>query len=374
MVAKDNRLSSKKLLENFIKGLIDCGCEVIELEGISTSPYLYFASEFLKTAAAVMITGSHNPLEDNGFKFILNNKPFYNNNLRNILFNPIVCGEGKYSSINLEKEYAKALIQNIKINQPSKVIWECNNSGIGNILPLLNFTKQHDFLNKEVYGIFKHKLPDPLIKETLEEIKQSVDKYDYGFAFDGDGDRLVMIKADGTVLTADQLIYLFALSLKDLTNKKFIVDVKASQILINQLERDGFEVIIAPSGHSLMKERIIKENAIFAGESSGHIIFNDNRYFPFDDALYAALRLIEYLQKHPIFELPLAPICKEFKIAKIPGFNSKIYSPEGLRISYPDGFLLIRASNTEDHILLKYEAMNEKTLRAIEEEFAFQIK
>lgn len=347
--------------------MINSGCEVMELEGVVTSPHLYFASELLKTGGAVMVTGSHNSLEDNGLKFLLSNKPFYGNDLKNILTNPIIDGNGKHKFINLDQEYAQTLTKNIKINKPNRIIWECNNSGIAKIIPLLNLLGKHEFLNRETSGVFGHKLPDPLIEKTLTGIKQKVSKYDYGLAFDGDADRLVLIKPDGIALTSDQLIYLFALSLRKISNKKIIVDVKASQILIDALKEDGFEVIIAPSGHSLMKERIKNENAIFAGETSGHIIFNDEKYFAFDDALYAALRIMEYLQDNPIIELPLAKFKKEFKIAKISGLDAKVYKPEGLRISYPDGFLLVRASNTEDYILVKYEAMTENVVESIKE-------
>ena len=135
------------------------------------------------------------------------------------------------------------------------------------------------------------------------------------------------------------------------------------------LTKEGFEVIIAASGHSLMRTRVLSENAILVGESSGHFIINDGKYLPIDDALYVALRLIEYLQNNPIIELPLAPIRKEFKIAKNNKLNPEIYKPEGLRKSYPErGFWLIRASNTEDNILVKYEAIDQTVVALIIEE------
>ncbi|MCT4634770.1 MAG: hypothetical protein N4A31_00800 [Rickettsiales bacterium] len=364
IVGKDNRPSSKELVDGFIKGLMDSGCEVLELEGISSSPLLYFAHLYLKTKGAVMITGSHNPLEYNGFKFMLDAKPFYGENLKNIINNPMIEGTGSHRLVNLDNEYKEALLKNVKMDNSFKIAWECNNSAIGRFLKIPG---EHFVLNSKLDGNFVHLPPDPCIEKNLYQIKEIIaDKScNFGFAFDGDGDRLVFIKGDGEVLSGDQLIYLLALSLKNEKNKKILIDVKASQILINSLEEQGFEVILAPSGHSLMKTRIIEENAIFAGELTGHFVFNDSRFWIIDDALYAAFRLIEYLQDNPIIELPLAQIRKEFKLPKNPNLDPQIYSPKGLRKDYDGGFFLIRASNTEDYILVKYEAMNEKIANII---------
>ena len=363
VVAKDNRLHSKILLDGLIQGLLSCGCKVIELEGVSSSPLLYFASLHLKTTGAIMVTGSHNPLEYNGFKFMLDQKSFYGESLKSIVNNPVIAGVGKHIKINLDDEYSRALPKTRSL----KVAWECNNSAVGRILKKLG---ENLLLNSELNGNFTHIPPDPCIKKNLKQIKELISKEscDFGFAFDGDGDRLVLIKNDGQALTGDQLIYLLATSLKNHPNKKILIDVKASQILIDTLIADGFEVIIAPSGHSLMKTRIMEENALLAGELSGHFVINDGKFYPVDDALYAALRLLEYLQHNQLIELPLAPIAKEFKIPKVPGLDPQIYKPEGLRKSYDGGFYLIRASNTEDYILVKYEAMNEKLSKIIESE------
>ncbi len=367
VVAKDNRSSSKDLLTYFIRGLLNSGCNVLELDGISSSPLLYFASFYLKTEGAVMITGSHNPLEYNGLKFMEGQKPFYGDALKNLLNNPIVDEVGEHNLVNLDTEYMTALLANIKIAKSFKIAWECNNSAIGRFL---NIPGEHLTLNCELDGNFAHIPPDPCIKNNLEQIRQVIisESCDFGFAFDGDGDRLVFIKDDGQVLTGDQLIYLLALTLKGHPNKKILIDVKASKILIDSLRAEGFEVIIAASGHSLMKTKIIEENAIFAGEISGHFVFNDSKFYPFDDALYAALRLVEYLQNNSIIELPLAPFAKEYKISKLLNLDPQVYKPEGLRKTYDKGFSLVRASNTEDYILVKYEAMDEDAAKLIKEE------
>lgn len=327
-----------------------------------------------------MVTGSHNPTEYNGFKFMIGEKSFYGDALKSMLDNPIISREGNHRIINLDKEYAAGLMQNISINKYLKVVWECNNSATGKIIKQLKHNGENYILNDTLNGNFTHIPPDPCLNENLFQIKEFIvkEQCDLGFAFDGDGDRLVLIKKDGNSLTGDQLIYLFAQMLKFHPNKKMLIDVKASQILIDKLIAEGFEVIIAPSGHSLMKARIIEENAIFAGELSGHFIINDSLFHPVDDALYAALRLIEYLQNNPLIELPIAPIFKEFKIAKTEILPEQVYEAEGLRKAYEQGFYLVRASNTEDYVLVKYEAMNEDIARVIEKDlellFSIQLK
>lgn len=370
VIGRDNRASSKDLQDFFTKGLLESGCEVLEMEGVSTSPLLYFASYYLSTDGSVMVTGSHNPLEFNGFKFMCNQASFYGEELSSILNNPIKNAQGTHRIINLDQIYQEYLLRN-GLHTEMKIAWECNNSANGRIITQLNLPGEHILLNQNLDGTFYHLQPDPCIKDNLKQLQETVvtKSCNYGFAFDGDGDRLVMIKSNGEILTGDQLIYLMAQSLKQQKNKKILIDVKASSILIKALKAEGFEVIIAPSGHSLMKARIIEEDAVFAGELSGHFIFNDTKFYPFDDALYAALRIIECLQNNYFLELPLAPIRMEYKVPKANiKHMEQIYQPEGLRIDFDGGFLLVRASNTEDYILVKYEAMDSKTQKDIEQE------
>jgi len=365
VIARDARISSKELLDSFAKGLIDSGINVIELAEISTSPLLYFAQAHLKLDAAIMITGSHNPLDYNGFKLMLNQQPFYGKELKNIEYNTIINGNGQHKIIKLDHEYIASLTHNLNLKNRLNIVWDCNNSGIASILSKLTekIGGKHLLLHSETDGNFANSQPDPLIKENLHKIQNHVANYDLGIAFDGDGDRLVIITPDGNSLTSDQLIYLLALSLKDQLNKKIIVDIKTSGILVKTLEKEGFKVSFSFGGHSIVKKQIIEEDAILAGEASGHFIINDGHYYPFDDALYIALKLIIYLQNNNIKLLPLAPITKEYRIY----FNSndrekiikKIFSKKKhLRKSYPDYWWLIRPSNTEDYLLIKYEAMN----------------
>jgi len=374
VIAKDSRSSSNDLLIAFSKGLLDSGCIVFELEGVSSSPLLYFASFYLETAGAVMITGSHNPLEYNGFKFMKDGKPFYGEALKQIINNLVIDAVGSHQIIDLRAKYLQTLLKNIQITRKFKIAWECNNSGIAPLLECLSLLGEHLLLNISTDGNFAHTPPDPLLENNLDQIKQVIteNKCDFGFAFDGDGDRLVLITSDGKALTSDQLIYLISLSIKNSEKRKVILDMKSSQILVEQLQKDGFEVIMVSGGHSIMKDKIVKEDAILAGEASGHLIINDSKYYPLDDALYIALRLVEYLQNNPIIELQLAFIRREFKIPKsfdilekIKAYNNDVSILNGIRKIYSDGWWLIRASNTENHILIKYEAMSQEAQNKI---------
>ncbi len=408
VIAKDARKSSIILIKAFKKGLIDSGRQVYELEGVSSSPLLYFANDYLQSEGAVMVTGSHNSLECNGFKFMRAGKPFYGDDLKSILcllnnltpdenlcvnsvieapcnnkpYNPLITDSGyindtfnskvrSHELIDLRAEYLNSLLKNISLSCQLKIAWECNNSGVAHILKHL--PGENLLLNVNTDGVFRHSPPDPLIEKTLEPLKDLIIKQvcNLGFAFDGDGDRLVLVKSDGKALTSDQLIYLLALSLKSQPNRKIIVDVKSSQILIEALEQEGFTVIMAPGGHSIMKTKIVEENAVLAGEASGHFIINDNKYHPFDDSLYVALRLIEYLQNHPIVELTLPNFYKEFKIPINRQDKLKIIEKiqiGGMRKNYSLSWWLIRASNTEDYILVKYEAESWEMVVLIEKE------
>lgn len=362
--------------------MLDSGNKVIEINEVSSSPLLYFSSIYLEADFAIMITGSHNNLQYNGFKFMKGKKPFYGEELKNIVNNKVENKVGFYESLDTRQEYISKIIQDVKIHKKFKIAWECNNSGVGNILKSLNLIGENILLNISTDGKFAHIPPDPLLDENLNQIKKVVidQSCHFGFAFDGDGDRLVMIKASGEALTSDQLIYLLALSLKSIEPQKIIIDVKSSQILINELKNLGFEVELSSGGHSIMKDKITKENAILAGEASGHFIINDSRYYPIDDALYIALRIVEYLQNNEFIELPLAPIRQESKIS-IAKKNKNIFIKNlqlnrsideitlgGVRKDYTDGWWLVRVSNTEDYILIKYEAINEKRERLIKEE------
>ncbi len=381
VIARDNRKSSLSLLNAFKQGLMDSGNHVIEIKNVASSPLLYFASIYLKTNFALMVTGSHNPLQYNGFKLMKNGKAFYGQELKAIVNNPIIDAKGSYEIIDCRKEYISALLKHINITRKLKIAWECNNSGASHILKQMNIAVECILLNDSTDGEFAHIPPDPLVKENIQQLQQIIMKEQchFGFAFDGDGDRLVMVKPDGKVLTSDQLIYIVALSLKSNDNNLIIVDVKCSSILIEALKDLGFEVIISASGHSIIKARIIEENAILAAEASGHFIINDSKYYPVDDALYIALRIIEYLQNNQIIELPLAPIRIEYKIPinkkdkiniskKLQEYDENQKTLGGLRKDYSYGWWLIRVSNTEDHILIKYEAINEEMEQNIKQE------
>lgn len=383
IIAKDARESSNMLLNAYKDGLLKAGNNVIEIEGIATSPLLYFASLYYKTHMATMITGSHTPLEYNGFKFMCNGKALYGEQLKAILnqYNdfPKI---GSLNAISCKKEYIIEITRYLKIDNSFKIAWDCNNSGLASLLKEIPITKNHLMINTTI-NFFKNNPPDPLVDKNLIELVNLVKSTNckLGFATDGDGDRLVMVTNEGKILSCDQITYLLALMIKtSISNPKIIIDIKASSILKKALEDLGFQVIVASGGHSIMKQKILEENAILATETSGHFIINDGKFYPIDDALYIALRLLEYLQHNPLQELPLAKFRKELKIkmskhSKHSFIETLKVNPDevyktlgGIRKDYNDGWWLIRASNSEDYILVKYEAYTDQAKNSIEKE------
>ncbi len=368
VVGKDARCSSPLLMKAFLQGLLDSGAQIYEMNGVSTSPLIYFAQKRLNTDDAAIITASHNAMEFNGIKLVKGGRALYGASLKKILENKARAGKGIHKIIDLRSEYKEALSQKLDLSKQIKVAWDCFNSGVAEILKQMNVPIT-DIISMEKKR-FLNTPPDPLITANLENLKNKIKEgnSDIGFAFDGDGDRLVVIKKDGIVLTSDQVIYLIT---KLINQKgKIILDVKASTKLINKLRLEGYEVILASGGHSIMKEKIIEENAIFAGEASGHYIINDGHYYAFDDALYVAFRIIDYLQTNFLFLLEIFPVRNEYRVAKKDCYPKEVYSLMGLRKEFDRGWYLIRSSNTEDNVLVKYEAEDSQEEELIKKEIS----
>lgn len=371
------------LIEAYKLGLIGSGNQVIEIKGVATSPLLYFASLYYKTHMASMITGSHTHVDYNGFKMMRDGKALYGEELKSIINESrIARPKGDLSFIDCKKEYIAEITKHINIKSCPKIAWDCNNSALAFLLKEIPITKDHLMINVSTNG-FANNPPDPLIEKNLVKLVNLVkeEKCKFGLAVDGDADRLVLVTEKGKILTSDQLTYLLALMLKEQhSSAQIIVDVKASSILIQALRDLGFKGIMASGSHSIMKQKIIEENAILAAETSGHFIINDGKFYPIDDALYIALRLIEYLQYKPLQELPLAKFRKEIKIpmkkslkydfiSKLNIDPKKVYKTlGGIRKEFDNGWWLVRASNSEDYVLIKYEAFTEQEKQAIEKE------
>ena len=402
-VCYDGRNSSIPLYKALIQGLKEIGAEVISIN-LGPTPMAYFADKTISPAATIMITGSHNPGVDNGFKFTLNGNSFFGERileLKNLVFEemkdkkfvPNDATEDANLNIEIKNsyvEYLLSLISKTYINK--KVVWDTGNGATCEIIKQLvsKLNNQNIIINSEIDGNFPAHNPDPTVEENLSQLIDAVRKnnYDIGIAFDGDGDRLGVVTKNGDILYGDHLISLFA---EDILSKKqnalFIVDVKVSNATISNIEKVGGRVIMYKTGHSWIKMKMKQENADFAGEMSGHIFFKDNNYY--DDGIYAALRLLKFLSeknedlqakydKFPVvYNTPIIKIkvteSQKFKIIEnikleLQRQNYNFTDIDGVRVNKDNGWFLIRASNTESVLVTRCESSSVSGLELIQEE------
>ncbi len=394
-VGRDCRLSSEAYLNFLIKGLRSCGIAVIDI-GLCATPMLYFYIRHLKTDGGVMVTGSHNPPEFNGFKICIGNDTIYGDkiqDLRKIIENGKYSeGLGSSQATDISAAYENYLFENVGINRKLKVIVDGGN-GVGGhfALPLLKrLGCDVTPLYCEPDGLFPHHFPDPTVEKNLEEIIALVLKQnaDLGIAFDGDADRIGVISDKGEIIWGDKLLLLFSRQiLREKPNSTIIGEVKCSQVLYDDIKLHSGRPIMWKAGHSLIKAKMKEENAVLGGEMSGHIFFAD-RYFGYDDAIYAALRLLEILantgQKISslLADVPRTYATPEIRIdcpdnrkaavvdniknhyRHIPG----LIDIDGVRIPFADGWALVRSSNTQPVIVLRFEASSVERLKKIRQE------
>ena len=403
VVACDGRVSSPQLKASLIKGLLESGLEVIDI-GVGPTPLLYFAVYHLSCVAGIMITGSHNPKDHNGFKMTLADKPFYGNDILNLAKiaqegDFISSNDGFVKKVDVNEEYIErilsdcilaesnsALLDEIDQFQPKKklkIAWDAGNGATATLLKRITdrISAEHFLLFDELDGDFPNHHPDPTVIENLLDLKHAIieNNCDFGIAFDGDGDRIGVMDGEGEVLWGDQLMILFAkdvLADKSKDNNVIIADVKASSVLFDEIRKNGGTPIMWKTGHSLIKAKMKETKALLAGEMSGHIFFAD-KYFGFDDALYASIRLINIIYKSSI---SLAQIRKEipqtfsnpeiriecsdnlkFKIIaelqqKLKKQNIAFNDIDGIRVDNNDGWWLLRASNTQPVIVARCES------------------
>lgn len=398
LVGYDNRLSSPVLADNLIKGLLESGVDVTSL-GLVTTPMYYFARQHLNKWAAVMITASHNPSNHNGFKIsfdengnaageeIIAFRDFTNKG-------EFTTGEGKLSTYDIKDEYVNLIINNLKINKNIKAVFDCGNGTVSviikEILDKLNVT--YDLLYCDSDPTFPNHHPDPSVSENLVDIQKRVVElgYDIGIALDADGDRVRIIDEKGNIINSDVfMIIMYRYLNNNLKVRKALYDVKCSKALVDELEKLGLEQIMYRTGNSYMYRKMHEENLEFAGEYSGHMWFGD-RFYGFDDGLYAGLRMIEVLSNtdkkmselyndinvyYSTDELKLNTteenkykIVEEVKKYAI-GKNYKYNDIDGIRVEFSDGWALIRYSNTGPVISARFEANSNERLKEITEEF-----
>jgi phosphomannomutase len=399
VVAMDGRLSGPKIKRSLINGLIDNGVEVIDCGAIPT-PMLYFATKTLSIPNGFMITGSHNPKEYNGIKMIVDGNPLFDKDIYElrdwIKHNKMQTHHGKVGTVNIctdiSSKYIARIHDDLSINISQKIIIDCMNGVTGNVIKDIvnSFNISSDLINEKVDGNFPNCHPDPTKEENLKTLKERIKSQNakYGVAFDGDGDRLVIIRNNGDVIWPDELMILFSKSiLSKTTNAKIVFDVKCTRNLRTTIENSGGIAIESRTGHSFIKQTIQKEGAKLGGEMSGHIFFND-KWYGFDDGIYVFLRFLEILSNDPnmieeLMELPKTHVTPEIDIdfpkdnhfKFIEAFKKKsvftnytVSDLDGIKISNSESWGLIRASNTSPKITLRFESLSEKGLISIKNE------
>ncbi|RLB07991.1 MAG: phosphomannomutase [Deltaproteobacteria bacterium] len=391
-LGRDCRLSSGAFRDALLEGLLDSGMEVTDV-GVCPTPLLYFSIVQLGQEGGVMITGSHNPPEFNGFKVCVGKDPIYGEQLQKVREiierGDYVQGKGSLSNYDIIKDYHRYILANIRVEREIRVVVDAGN-GTGGVVavPIMrDLGCQVEALYCEMDGHFPHHHPDPTVEEYLVDLIARVKDTgaDLGIGYDGDADRIGVIDEEGRIVWGDKLMIIFA---RDIIQQRgggtFIAEVKCSQSLYDEIAKLGGRAIMWKTGHSLIKDKMKVEGALLAGEMSGHMFFAD-RYFGFDDAIYASCRLLEILGKtdKKVSELlegvPQTYVTPEIRIdcpddvkfqivEKAKGeFRQKypIIDVDGVRIQFPDGWGLLRASNTQPVLVLRFEASSRERLQEI---------
>ena len=394
VVGRDGRLSSPVFGESLIEGLTSTGCNIVDI-GICPTPVYYFSIFHLNKDGGTMVTGSHNPPEFNGFKVSVGKSTIFGEEIQNlgrlIEKGDFVTGKGNFSNFEIIRPYQDYIKNNIQLGKKTRVVIDAGNGTAGVVAgPLLrDLGCEVEELYCEIDGRFPNHFPDPTIPGNLKDLMDRVKKShaEVGIGYDGDGDRIGVVDDQGNIIWGDQLMILFAREiLKQQKGATFVAEVKCSQNLFTDIEKHGGKAIMWRTGHSLIKEKMKEEKAVLGGEMSGHIFFAD-RYFGYDDAIYASCRLIELLSKteRKLSQLleddPKTTITPEIRVEcpdeikfkvveKVRDELRKTYSivdVDGVRVQFGDGWGLVRASNTQPALVLRFEALNEKRLQVIKQ-------
>ncbi|MDO9514640.1 MAG: phosphomannomutase/phosphoglucomutase [Syntrophales bacterium] len=391
-IGRDCRLSSEEYQAAITDGLRATGIDVIDI-GLCATPILYYSIRHLKADGGIMITGSHNPPEFNGFKICIGPDTIYGEEiqeLRTIMESGrYASGSGRVDQKDVAPDYQEYLFNNVTIHEGLNVVVDAGN-GVGGFfsIPLLErFGCSVTPLYCDMDGHFPNHFPDPTVEENLTGIIQLVKdkKADIGIAYDGDADRIGVITDEGKIVRGDELLLLFSRSiLKDNPGATIIGEVKCSQTLYDDIAQKGGRGIMWKAGHSLIKGKMKEEHALMAGEMSGHIFFAD-RYFGYDDAIYASLRLLEILSltgqkisellsdiprtfSTPEIRVPCSDDIKFQVVEKVKDRFAAEYDVidiDGVRVQFKDGWGLVRASNTQPVLVLRFESKTEEGLNAI---------
>ncbi|WP_282344283.1 MULTISPECIES: phosphomannomutase/phosphoglucomutase [Pseudomonas] len=400
-VGRDGRLSGPELVQQLIQGLLDSGCNVSDI-GMVPTPVLYYAANVLAGKSGVMLTGSHNPPDYNGFKIVIAGDTLANEQIQALRLrienNDLASGTGSVERVDVLERYYNEIRDDIAVAKKLKVVVDCGNGVAGVIAPQLieGLGCEVIPLFCDVDGNFPNHHPDPGKPENLEDLIAKVKEVgaDIGLAFDGDGDRVGVVTNTGTIIYPDRLLMLFA---KDVVSRNpgadIIFDVKCTRRLTALISGYGGRPVMWKTGHSLIKKKMKETGALLAGEMSGHVFFKE-RWFGFDDGIYSAVRLLEIISQdkrdaeHVFSAFPNdvstpeinIQVTEESKFAIIDALQrdaqwgeANLTTLDGVRVDYQKGWGLVRASNTTPVLVLRFEAETEAELERIKAVFREQL-
>ena len=393
-IGYDGRLSSPSLAEALTAGLTSSGANVVQV-GRGPTPMLYFATHEKEAAGGMMITGSHNPPDYNGIKMVLGGKSFFGQEIQALggraAAGDFTEGAGSVETWEMAGLYEDRLYASFKAGTPLSVAWDPGNGAAGDVLAALikRLRGEHHLINGEIDGSFPNHHPDPTVEANLVQLKELVagQGCDLGIGFDGDGDRIGVVDSQGRVLWGDQLMIFLALDvLSRLPGSTVIADVKTSKVFYDEVARAGGKPVMWQTGHSLIKSKMAELSAPLAGEMSGHIFFADE-YYGFDDALYAAIRLLNILgaggasldqMRDELPQMINTPeirfdcpderkfaLVDEVKARLAADTSVRVQDIDGVRVRTEDGWWLLRASNTQPVLVVRCESDSEAGLERL---------
>jgi phosphomannomutase len=401
-IGYDGRLTSPELEAALVDGVISEGADVVRI-GRGPTPMLYYAAATLGVDGGIMVTGSHNPPDYNGFKFVFQGKSFYGAQIQRLGETALELGspqraQGRIQEHSIREDYIARLARDYNGDRPLIVAWDPGNGATGEVVQELTarLPGRHVLLNETIDGTFPAHHPDPTIPENLLQLQAAVarERCDLGIAFDGDGDRIGVVDAGGRIMWGDQLMVVLAGDvLSRHPGAPILADVKASQVLFDEIARMGGRPVMAATGHSLIKAKLAETGAPLAGEMSGHIFFADG-YYGFDDAVYVAVRLLGILGRsaHSLAQmrdqLPVVvntpelrfpcPETRKFAVVgevreRLRKAGAEVTDIDGVRVRTADGWWLLRASNTQAVLVARAEAATEEGLASLKKELAAEL-
>jgi phosphomannomutase len=399
-VGRDGRTHSPMLEAALVRGLTEGGMNVMQI-GMGPSPMLYFATHYLDVDGGIQVTGSHNPADYNGFKLLLKGRSVFGQEIQEIGQRAAAGhwneGSGTVEEVDIREAYVNRLLEGFS-GKAYRVGWDAGNGAAGPILDMLvdRLPGQHFVIFSNVDGTFPNHHPDPTVEKNLSDLKELVEReqLDFGIAFDGDGDRIGAVDGNGRVIWGDQLLMILAEPvLSELPGATIIADVKASQTLFDRIAELGGAPLMWKTGHSLIKSKMKETGAPLAGEMSGHVFFK-HRWYGFDDALYAAVRLIEAVSQSGkslteiMDSMPRTSATPELRFQvdearkfviidevrdRLLAVGAKVDATDGVRVSTNDGWWLLRASNTQDVLVARAEAGDEIGMKRLVAEIDDQL-